>query len=65
MIKEETVMKNLFTEHEKFDESYDDIYPSIVKQQPSSFKKVFLYFLYSFEQLWKKICHSKKPRNCS
>ncbi len=58
---EETVMKSDFTEHE----NYDDIYPSIVKQHPSHFKKVFLRLFFSFELIWNKICHSKKPRDCS
>ncbi len=54
-------MKSDFTEHE----NYDDIYPSIVKQHPSHFKKVFLRLSISFELIWNKICHSKKPGSCS
>lgn len=64
MIKEETVMKSYFAEHEENDESYDDIYPSIVKQQPSHFKKIFLYLSFSFERIWNRVCHTKKPGSC-
>ena len=38
-------MKSYFAEHVKNDESYDDIYPSIVKQQPSHFKRYFYIYL--------------------
>ncbi len=62
---EETVMKCYLTEHEAIDESYDDIYPSIVKQQPSQFKKVFLCLSFNFVRIWDKMFHSKKPRNYS
>ncbi len=54
-------MTSHFTEHEKYDENYDDIYPSIVKQQPSHFKKVFLCLFFSFDWIWDRICHLKKP----
>ncbi len=54
-------MKSYPTEHE----NYDDIYPSIVKQHPSYFKKVFLRFSFNLELIWNKICHSKKTRGCS
>ncbi len=58
-------MKSYFTEHEKYDENYDDIYPSIVKQHPSHFKKVFQYLSFSCERIWNRMCHSKKPGSCS
>ena len=64
MIKEETVMKSYSTEYAKNDESYDDIYPSIVRQQPSYFKKIFLRLSFSFERIWNRVCHSKKPGSC-
>ncbi len=57
-------MKSYFDEHVKNDESYDDIYPSIVKQQPSLFKKIVLRLSFSFERIWNRACHSKKPGSC-
>ena len=46
------MMKHYFPEHKKYVENYDDIYPSILKQQPSHFKNVFsyvcLFVLYGF-----------------
>jgi len=57
-------MKNYLTEHKEYDENYDDIYPSIVKQQPSHFKNAFLRLSFYFERIWNRISHSKKPRSC-
>ncbi len=42
-------MKNYLTEHKEYDENYDDIYPSIVKRQPSYFKNVFLRLSFCFK----------------
>ncbi|MDP6923867.1 MAG: hypothetical protein R2568_02290 [Candidatus Scalindua sp.] len=57
-------MKSNLTEHVECDESYDDIYPSIVKQQPSLLKKIVLRLSLSFERIWNRVCHSKKPGSC-
>ena len=58
-------MKNYFPERMEYDDNFDDIYPSILKQQPSHFKNVFLYLSFCFERIWNRISHSKKPRSCS
>ena len=56
-------MKSYLTEHNEYGENYDDIYPSIVKQQPSHFKNIFLSFSFCFEKIWNRIFHSKKPHS--
>lgn len=62
---EETMMKNYFPERIKYDDNYDDIYPSILKRQSSHSKNVFLYLPLCFVQIWDKICCLKKIRGCS
>ena len=54
------MMKNYFPERVKYDDNYDDIYPSIVKQQPSHFKNTFLCLSLCFVRIWNKICSVRK-----
>ncbi len=39
---------------------YDDIYPSILKQQPSHFKSLLLGLWLRFMHLWHKVCCAKR-----
>ena len=41
------------------DDNYDDIYPSILKRQPSCLKSLGLYLSLSFMRFWHKVCHIK------
>ena len=41
------------------DDNYDDIYPSILKQQPSHFKNLGLYLSLGFMRFWDRVCHVK------
>ncbi len=41
---------------------YDDIYPSILKQQPSHFKSLLLGLCLRFIHLWHKVCYIIKHR---
>ncbi len=41
------------------DDYYDDIYPSILKQQPSYFKSLLLGLCFRFMHRWHKILHKK------
>jgi hypothetical protein len=41
---------------------YDDIYPSILKQQPSHFKSLLLGLCLRFMHFWHKVCYIKKHR---
>ncbi len=40
-------------------DDYDDIYPSILKQQPSHFKSLLLGLCLPFMHLWHKLLHKK------
>ncbi len=56
--KGETMKRDYIMERSGYD-YYDDIYPSILKQQPSHFKSLLLGLCLRFMHLWHKVCYNK------
>ena len=52
--------RDYIMERSGYDDYYDDIYPSILKQQPSHFKSLLLGLWLHFMHLWHKVCCVKK-----
>lgn len=59
--RRETMKRDYIMESSGFDEDdyYDDIYPSILKRQPSHFKSLLLGLYLPFMHLWHKMLHKK------
>ena len=56
--------RDYIIEHSGYDDDYyDDIYPSILKQQPSYFKSFLLGKCLRFMHLWHKACFLKIHRD--
>jgi hypothetical protein len=54
------MMKNYFPGRIEYDDNYEDICPTILKQQTLHFKKVLLCSSLCFVRIWNKICCLKK-----
>jgi hypothetical protein len=53
------VLNRLFWRRSEYGYYCDDIYPSILKQKPSLFKRVLLGTYCFFMYLWRKISYTK------
>ncbi len=51
--------RDYIMERSGYDDYYDDIYPSILKQQPSHFKRLLLGLCLPFMHLGHKMLHKK------
>ena len=58
-VMRKTMKRDYLMERSGYDD-YDDIYPSILKQQPSHFKSLLLGLCLRFMHLWHKVCYIKK-----
>ena len=54
------MLNRLLLRRSEYEYYYDDIYPSILKQKPSIFKRFLLSICWCFMCLWHKISYTKK-----